>query len=96
MAYQILITADAEQDLNALHAHDRKTVLDAIALHLAQQPKQVSRSRIKQLVPPAISQYRLRVGDYRVYYDVDEPAQNVVVVQVYDKGRGPTPGGAKP
>ena len=96
MPYQILITADAEQDLNALQAYDRKTVLEAIEIHLTHQPTQVSRSRIKQLVQAAISQYRLRVGDYRVYYDVDEKARHAVVVQVHEKGRGTTPNAGEP
>jgi mRNA interferase RelE/StbE len=93
MSYQILITADAEQDLDSLQASDRKTVLEAIETHLTHQPTQVSRSRIKQLVQPAISEYRLRVGDYRVYYDVNEEAQHVVVLQIHEKGRGLTPRG---
>ena len=91
MPYQILITADAQQDLDGLGAYDRQTVLEAIETHLTHQPTQVSRSRIKQLAQPAISQYRLRAGDFRVYYDVDEEARNVVVLQVHQKGRGTTP-----
>jgi mRNA interferase RelE/StbE len=82
MPYQILITSAAEQDLNDLRAYDRQTILEAIEVNLRNQPKLESRSRIKQLTQPAISQFRLRAGDYRVYYDVDDEAQNVVVIQV--------------
>ena len=56
----------------------------------------MSRSRIKKLTQPAISQYRLRVGEFRVYYDVDEYAQHVIVIEVFEKGRGTTPGEGEP
>jgi mRNA interferase RelE/StbE len=87
--FQVLITADAQQDLDALRASDRKTILDAMEAHLTHEPMRVSRSRIKKLSQPAISQYRLRVGDYRVYYDVEEEAQHVVVIQIYEKAAIP-------
>jgi mRNA-degrading endonuclease RelE of RelBE toxin-antitoxin system len=35
--------------------------------------------------------YRLRVGDFRVYYDVDESRSEVVVLHVWEKGRQSTP-----
>ena len=85
MPYQVLITADAQRDLEALRAYDRRIILQAIETHLTHQPTLVTRRRIKQLVQPAISQYRLRVRDYRVYYDVDEEAQHVVIIQVFEK-----------
>lgn len=35
--------------------------------------------------------FRLRVGDYRVYYDIDEEARTVTVVRVLRKGGAATP-----
>ena len=90
-AYEIVLTQAAEDDLASLSAHDAKIVLDAIELHLTHQPKHESRSRIKKLIQPAISQFRLRVGEFRVYYDVAEDDRRVVVLQVYEKGRQTTP-----
>lgn len=95
MSFRILITAAAEQDLAALRAYDRKIVLEAMEAHLTHEPTKESKSRIKQLVQPAISQYRLRAGDFRVYYDVEEESQEVVILQLVEKGRGPTPNGEK-
>jgi mRNA interferase RelE/StbE len=91
MEYEIVITTAADDDLAALSVFDRNTILDAIELHLTYQPKQESRSRIKKLVQPAISEYRLRVGDFRVYYDVIDDDLRVIVLHVYDKGRKTTP-----
>lgn len=38
-------------------------------------------TRIKALKQPAISQFRLRIGNFRVYYDVKEEAQEVHIVE---------------
>ncbi len=91
MEYEIVITRAADEDLAALSAFDRNIILDAIELHLKHQRKLESRSRIKRLVQPAISEFRLRVGDFRVYYDVIDDDRRVVVLHVYDKGRKTTP-----
>jgi mRNA interferase RelE/StbE len=96
ITYHILISAGAEQDLKELRAHDRKEILEAMETHLIHEPTKESRSRIKKLTPPAISQYRLRVGDYRVYYDVEETDHQVLIIQVYEKGRRTTPGKSEP
>ncbi len=54
----------------ALRAHERKKVLDAIEIHLRHEPEKVSRSRIKRLEAMDSPQYRLRIDDIRVFYDV--------------------------
>lgn len=43
----------------------------------------VSKSRIKRLREPAPTQYRLRVGEFRVFYDVEEQA--VLIIQILSK-----------
>jgi mRNA-degrading endonuclease RelE of RelBE toxin-antitoxin system len=58
---------------------DRAKVLDRIEKHLTHQPTVQSRSRIEHLRPGTYPPYRLRVEDIRVYYDVGE-ARNLVVV----------------
>jgi mRNA-degrading endonuclease RelE of RelBE toxin-antitoxin system len=40
---------------------------------------------------PFWSQFWLRVGNYRVYYDVAEQEQTVIILQVFRKGSGATP-----
>jgi mRNA-degrading endonuclease RelE of RelBE toxin-antitoxin system len=91
MEYEIVVTRAADHDLAALSAYDRTMILGAIDSNLTHQPKQESRSKIKKLIQPAISEFRLRVGDFRVYYDVIEDDRRVVVLHVYDKGRKTTP-----
>ncbi|MGC8638665.1 MAG: type II toxin-antitoxin system RelE family toxin [Isosphaeraceae bacterium] len=43
----------------------------------------MSKARIKQLRDPAPTQYRLRVGEFRVFYDVAEEV--VFIIQVLSK-----------
>lgn len=40
----------------------------------------VSKARIKLLRPPAPTQYRLKVGEYRIFYDVEGQTVNVVEI----------------
>ncbi len=70
MKYRIRIVAAADAELRATPAFYRRQIADMIAQVLSTQPVRESRSRIKRLVQPAASVYRLRVGDHRVFYDV--------------------------
>jgi mRNA-degrading endonuclease RelE of RelBE toxin-antitoxin system len=51
-----------------------------IARQLAHQPTVETRNR-KPLRPNPVAQYRLRVGVLRVYYDVQEAPERLVVVK---------------
>ena len=49
------------------------------------------RSRIKAMRQPFWSQYRLRIDDFRVYYDVSETPRAVSVLRVLEKTTQGTP-----
>ena len=85
MVFEIEITAKAEHDLDAIGSYYRGQILDGIEQHLSYRPKQESRSRIKRLRLLDSPAYRLRVGDYRVYYDVDEEERIVIVLRILGK-----------
>lgn len=70
MRYEILLSPEAIQDHKRLPKQLRTEVRQAIELHLRHEPTKVSRSRIKRLRGVDRPQYRLRVGDIRVFYDV--------------------------
>ncbi|MCX6998229.1 MAG: type II toxin-antitoxin system RelE/ParE family toxin [Kiritimatiellaeota bacterium] len=70
MRYRIRIVADADQELRRLPVFYRRQVAEAVDDFLGTEPTRESASRIKRLRQPAASVYRLRVGDYRVFYDV--------------------------
>jgi len=72
MYHAIVFAPEALDDLKRLRKVDTAAVLDAVELHLRHAPELVSRSRIKRLRGLQSPQYRLRVDDFRVFYDVIE------------------------
>ena len=76
----------AVEDLRALRRVDQVAILDAIEGPLVDEPTRVSRTTIKKLDPPVLAAYRLRVGDYRVFYDVYEDRQIVLIIAIRFKG----------
>ena len=85
MAFRIELVDDAKAALRRMRAVDRAKVLDRIERHLTEEPTAQSRSRIKRLRAGAYPPYRLRVDDIRVYYDVNEATQLVVVLGIVPK-----------
>lgn len=53
---------------------------DAIEAHLRFEPAKVSKSRIKRLRGLSRPQYRLRVGEIRVFYDVAAAEVQVLAI----------------
>jgi mRNA interferase RelE/StbE len=81
MAFDIILAPLAAEDFRALKAHVRAEVRDALEVHLKHEPRKTSRSRIKRLRGLRKPQYRLRVGDIRVFYDViDETVEVLGIV----------------
>jgi mRNA interferase RelE/StbE len=69
-------------DDEANPANIRADVRAALETHLRRQPEKVSRSRIKRLRGLRRPQYRLRVGDVRVFYDVSGAIVEVLAIVV--------------
>jgi mRNA interferase RelE/StbE len=89
--YEIRYASEAVADLRGMRTFDQRNVLNGIELHLLHQPKTVSKSRIKLMLQPFWSQYRLRVGDFRIYYDVNDDERVVNVLRVLVKTTDQTP-----
>lgn len=63
-------------DFAKLPSKMQENILDAIK-QLQENPRPFGTKSFKQLVPPVqfyshVAQYRIRIGDYRVLYDVDD------------------------
>lgn len=80
MRYAIIFAPEAAHDLKHLDAHYRAEVKDAIERHLRHGPMKTGRSRIKRLRGFSRPQYRLRVGEIRVYYDVTRSSVEVLAI----------------
>ncbi|MEQ8385346.1 type II toxin-antitoxin system RelE family toxin [Coleofasciculus sp. A1-SPW-01] len=94
-SYVIEVTDLAVEELRAIRAFDRRPILDAIRQQLTHEPTVITRNRkrLEPLVPrfetvPPI--WELRVGEYRVFYDVDEDGKIVYVRAVRRKSPGQT------
>ena len=80
MRYEIILSPEAVEDRRRLRAYDWAIVRDAIEKHLRYEPMKVSKSRIKRLHGLSRPQYRLRVGDFRVFYDVSGTEVEVLAI----------------
>jgi len=80
MKYEITFAPEAVDDFKRLAAGNRSTIRDAIETHLRHEPKKVSKSRIKRLRGVSRPEYRLRVDEFRIFYDVKETEVEILAV----------------
>ncbi len=80
MKYEIVLAPYSVRDVRNLQAHVRSMVRDGIETCLRHAPTTVSKSRIKRLRGLARPQFRLRLGEVRVYYDVRESSVKVLAI----------------
>ena len=80
MRFEIVLAPDAGKALQRLPARVRSEVRDALERHLRFEPTKTSKSRIKRLRGLLQPQYRLRVNDIRVFYDVTETAVQILAI----------------
>ena len=80
MPFEIILAPEAVEDLKGLKSNVRAEVKAALERHLRHEPGRLSRSRIKRLRGLRRPQFRLRVGDVRVFYDVSDRAVAVLAI----------------
>jgi mRNA interferase RelE/StbE len=72
MSFAVVLAPEAVEDLKRLTANVRTMVRDAIEKHLRHEPAKISRSRTKRLRGLSRPQFRLRVDEIRVFYDISD------------------------
>jgi mRNA-degrading endonuclease RelE of RelBE toxin-antitoxin system len=82
MRFDIVLAPEAVEDFKRLGATVRSTLRAALETHLRHEPRTTSRSRIKRLRGVRRPQYRLRVGEVRVFYDVSDSIVEVLAIVV--------------
>jgi mRNA interferase RelE/StbE len=80
MPFAIVFAPEAVEDLRRLTTNVRATVRTALETHLRHEPKKTSRSRIKRLRGLLRPQYRLRVDEVRIFYDVSGTTVEVLAI----------------
>src|SRR5256712_14212543 len=80
MRYEFVWAPAAARAYDSLSASRRAEVRDAFERYLRYEPTRVSKSRIKRLRGLSQPQYRLRVGEVRVFYDVTSEAVQLLAI----------------
>lgn len=80
MAYEVVLAPEAVRDLKRLKAHVRASARDAIERYLRHQPTRVSKAPIKRLRSLSRPQFRLRVGEVRIFYDVSGKTVEILAI----------------
>jgi mRNA-degrading endonuclease RelE of RelBE toxin-antitoxin system len=83
MRYKIILAPEALEDFKRFKASQRSLIRDSIETHLRFEPKKLSKSRIKQLRSLKQPQYRLRVDDIRIFYDISQ--DRVEILSIIEK-----------
>lgn len=80
----IEVSDHAQRDIQALPEAIPRLILQEIKARLSAAPYREIKTRIKRLTGFAPPLYRLRVGDYRVYYRII-PSRVIVLATIHKK-----------
>lgn len=79
-SYSLLIKRSAARELEALPLKERRRIVRRIQV-LAATPRRVGAEKLT-----GEEKYRLRQGDYRILYTIDDAERAVVVVRIGQRG----------
>ena len=69
MKFDVRFVPGADEDLDRYNAREQKIILDAIGEFL-ETDADVETRRRKRLRPNPLAPWELRIGDYRVFYEI--------------------------
>ena len=81
MEFKISITGEANKQLEGFSARDQRIIESAVFARLRHQPMLESKA-VKRLRPNPLAEFELRVGDFRVLYNVEVENCEVVLLVV--------------
>ena len=73
--YKVLITEKAQKDLKNIDNETKKRIIEKLK-YLSNDPVAFSR----KLINSEIGEYRFKVGDYRIIFDID--GENIVILKI--------------
>lgn len=80
MRFAIVLAPEAVEDLKRLEANVRTAVRAALETDPRHEPRKTSRSRIQRLRGISRPQFRLRVGEVKVFHDVSGSVVEVLAI----------------
>ncbi|HVT57062.1 MAG TPA: type II toxin-antitoxin system RelE/ParE family toxin [Thermoanaerobaculia bacterium] len=84
--FQVDLTDEARSDLLYYAVLERKTIIAEIRAQLSHQPLAATKNR-KPLRANPIASWELRIGRFRVFYEVDASSRTVRIIAVGAKER---------
>jgi mRNA-degrading endonuclease RelE of RelBE toxin-antitoxin system len=84
MAFEVFYSPEAVDHLPALSKSEQVTVIDQVEQQLTQQPTLPTRRR-KVLRPNPLAPWELRLGEIRVFYEVQEAPDAIVNIKAVGK-----------
>jgi mRNA interferase RelE/StbE len=83
LIYRIEFTAKAEKELKKLPRQTVTKILDKVS-HLSTEPKPHGHKKLTNFhIPNAPDElYRIRIGDYRVVYSIEEDVLTIAIVKI--------------
>jgi mRNA interferase RelE/StbE len=75
-SYDLLVRSSAARELDALPAADLRRIVKRLS-GLARNPRPPGCEKLSRL-----ERYRIRQGDYRVLYEVDDTSRRVTIVRI--------------
>jgi mRNA-degrading endonuclease RelE of RelBE toxin-antitoxin system len=82
--YTFKLSPEAIDDLDSFRKFEQRQIIDGIKKQLLNEPGVETRNR-KRLRPNQLAEWELRVGDFRVFYDIDETIELVTIEAVGHK-----------
>jgi mRNA interferase RelE/StbE len=74
MSYRVMLSSQAKRELDRLHGDIHKRLISSIE-HLAENPRPHGCLKIQG----KINEWRIRVGEYRIVYIVDDSAREILI-----------------
>lgn len=88
--FTVTLRATAAEELRTIRAFDRMRILDDIGKHLTLRPLTMEGAKKRLDLDDGDFVFQLRVGAYRVFYDVDEDSREVIIRHIRRKARKTT------
>ena len=80
MKYEIILSPEAIEDLRSLKSNQLALIRNGIERYLRDEPIKTRKSRIKRLRGFSQPQYRLRIDENRIFYDVMDHRVEILAI----------------
>jgi mRNA-degrading endonuclease RelE of RelBE toxin-antitoxin system len=88
--FTVTLRAIAARELRNIRVFDRVRILDDIEKHLTVRPLAMEGAKKRLDLDDGDFVFQLRVGAYRIFYDVNEDSREVVIRHIRRKARKTT------